>query len=284
MKKRNIPFGYEIKNGEIAIVPTSAKVVMGIYIDYLNGKSFLNIADELTAKQVDYYEGKTTWNKLMIKRILECRFYIGDEKYPPIIEEERFKAVAKLIASKYGGYNKDPRATILKKRTFCQECGERIWRDIQSARYHAWKCKRCSQVKIREHTFYEGITEILNSVIEHPELLDEIESTQTYESEYELTEKNKTLTEMLSSPKVEFDTAFESILALASDKYDNCEYDLTEELTETIKADFKGKKALKDVDIELLERTVSHVTVDSQDKIAIHFINGAVVRTKGETE
>ncbi len=282
MKKRNMPFGYEIKNGEIVVVPTSARVVRDIYIDYLSGKSFLAIANELSAKQVDYFEGKTTWNKQMVKRILECKFYLGCEKYPQIIQEEQFNAVAKLIASKYGGYNKDPRATILKKRTFCQECGERIWRDIQNVNYHTWKCKRCLEVRIREKIFYEGVVEILNSVIEHPELLDEIESTQTYESEFELTEKNKALTEMLSSPTVNFESAFERILGLASDKYDNCEYDLTEELSETIKADFKGKKLLKDVDNELLERTVSHVMVDSRDKIAIHFINGTVVRTKGD--
>ncbi len=282
MKKRNIPFGYEIRNGEIAIVPISAKVVREIYIGYLNGKSFLSISEELTSRKIDYFEGKTEWNKLMVKRILECRVYTGNDKYPPIIEEDEFNAVAKLIASKYGGYNKDPRATVLKKRTFCQECGERIFRDIQSSKYHSWKCKKCLDVKMWEKNFYKGIIDILNSVIEHPELLDEIESAETFESEYELTAKNQALTNLLNSATVEFNTAFESIMSLASDKFDNCEYDITEELTETIKADFIGRKELIDVDTELIDRTVSHLTIDNNDKIAIHFINGAIVRTKGD--
>ena len=71
----------------------------------------------------------------MVKRILECPMYCGTEKYPKIIDSTQFQAVAKLIASKYGGYNTDPRATVLKKRSFCQECGERIWHDVQSKQY-----------------------------------------------------------------------------------------------------------------------------------------------------
>ena len=100
-------------------------------------------------------------------------------KYPPIITNEQFESVAMLISAKYGGYNKDPRATILKKRTFCQECGERITRDIQSARYHKWYCKGCLETALREERFYERILSALNAVIAHPELLDEVEPKDT---------------------------------------------------------------------------------------------------------
>ncbi len=282
MKKRTIPFGYEIRNGEITIVPTSAKVVREIYIDYLGGKSYHTIAENMTKQQVDYYEGKTEWNKLMVKRILECKHYCGSEKYPAIITEEQFNTVAKLVATKYGGYNIDPCATILKKRTFCQECGERLFRDVRAVRYRKWICRRCGQVDICDNSFFDGVRNILNSVIDHPELLEEIESTETYESEYELTAKSQALERLLNSPIVEFESAFEKILDLASDKYDNCEYDLTEELTETIKKDFISREKLKELDSELIERTVSYVTVDEKNKIAVHFINGAIVRMKGE--
>ena len=230
--KRTIPYGYEFRDGYIGVEKTASSVVRGIYIEYLNGKSFATIAKELTAKGIDYYQGKTEWNKQMVKRVLECPMYCGTEKYPQIIEEAQFKAVAKLIATKYGGYNNDSRATVLRKRTFCQECGERIWHDMQHPKYRRWVCKKCNEHPIKDADFYKKVTDILN---------------------------------------------------LASLKYDNCEYDITEELTETIKQDYIGRQRLDDVDTELIERTVSHLTVDNQGKIAIHFINGATVKTEGET-
>ena len=71
--KRTIPYGYEFRDGYIGVEKTASSVVRGIYIEYLNGKSFATIAKELTAKGIDYYQGKTEWNKQMVKRVLEYR-------------------------------------------------------------------------------------------------------------------------------------------------------------------------------------------------------------------
>lgn len=79
--KRTIPYGYEFRDGYIGVEKTASSVVRGIYIEYLNGKSFATIAKELTAKGIDYYQGKTEWNKQMVKRVLECPMYCGTEKY-----------------------------------------------------------------------------------------------------------------------------------------------------------------------------------------------------------
>ena len=280
--KRIIPYGYVIREGYIRVDKTAASVIQGIYIDYLNGKSFSAIAKDLTDKGIDYYQGKTAWNKHMVKRILECPMYCGTEKYPQIIDNDQFTAVSKLISTKYSGYNTDPRATVLKKRAFCQECGERIVHDVQNRNYRRWKCKRCAGTVINDEPFYKRIRDILNSVIDHPELLDETEPKETYESEPEITAKSNEIIQMLNSPGLNFETAFEDILNLASLKYDNCEYDISEELTETIKQDYIGRPRLDGVDTELIERTVSHLTVDAKGKIAIHFINGAIIRKEGE--
>lgn len=284
MKKRTMPYGYEIRNGEITVDEKAADIIREIFKSYLEGMSFGNIAAEMTSRGIDYYDGKTQWNKLMVKRILECKFYLGTNKYPKIITNEEFESTAMLIASKYGGYNKDPRATILKKRTFCQECGERILRDIQSARYHKWYCGGCLNTQLREERFYERILSALNAVIRHPELLDEVEPKDTYKSDYDVTLKANELNHMLNNElNLNFDKTFEDILNLAALKYEHCELDITEELTETIKQDFLGRTELEDISTELLDRTVSHVTIDKTGKVAVHFINGAVVRVEGET-
>lgn len=280
MKKRTMPYGYEIRNGEITVDKSAAKIIQEIFTAYLNGMSFGNIADEMTCRGIDYYDGKKTWNKLMVKRILECKHYLGTAKYPRIISNEQFESTATLIAAKYGGYNKDPRATILKKRTFCGECGERITRDIQSARYHKWYCRGCLTY-LKEERFYERILSALNAVIAHPELLDEVEPKDTYESDFEVTRQSNELNHMLNSSSVNFEQTYEDILNLAALKYEHCEMDITEELTETIKQDYMEREILEDISTELLERTVSHVTLDRSGKVAVHFINGAVVRVEG---
>ena len=247
MKKRTLPYGYIIRNGEIIIDRNAEKIITEIFQAYLDGMSFGKIADEMTYRGIDYYDGKTMWNKLMVKRILECKFYLGTEKYPRIITNEQFEAVTMLIAAKYGGYNKDPRATILKKRTFCAECGERILRDIQSARYHKWYCGGCLHTQISEENFYRRILSALNAVIRHPELLDEVEPKDTYESEYEVTQKANELNHMLNnSTSLNFEQAFEDIMNLAVLKYEHCEQDITEELTETIKQDFIHQSVLSE--------------------------------------
>lgn len=84
-----------------------------------------------------------------------------------------------------------------------------------------------------------------------------------------------------NSTSLNFEQAFEDIMNLAVLKYEHCEQDITEELTETIKQDFIHQSVLSDIGTELLERTVSHVTVSKAGKVAIHFINGAVVKTEG---
>ncbi len=282
MRKRNIPFGYIIRNGKIQVDTANAKIVKQVFGDYLNGKSFRSIAEELTAKEVDYFEGKTQWDKLMVKRLLECTYYCGEDKYPQIIEKETFNAVANLISTKYSKYEKDPCITLLKKRTFCQECGERLCRENFNPRYRRWSCKQCGKPVMMEETFLAKLVGILNSVIQTPDLLDEIEVRDTYESEFAITTKNNELNRMITTPGVNFQSAFEDILNLASMKYDNCESDITEELTETIKKDFIGRNKLDELESDLLERTVSHITVDETVKVAIHFINGAVVRSRKE--
>lgn len=282
MKKRTIPFGYTIRNGKIQVEVGEAKTVKQVFDDYLNGKSFRIIADYLTDEKIIYHEDKVKWDKLMIKRLLECNYYCGDAKYPQIVDKKTFEAVAKLIAAKYNKCEKDPCISLLKKRTFCQECGERMYRENFNPRYRRWICKRCGKPVMMEEILIRKTLSIINTIIRTPDLLDEIETRDTYESEFAITAKNSELTRMISLPGVNFQNAFENILELASMKYDNCEAEIAEELTDTIKRDFIGRDALDRLDSNLLERTVSHITVDETYKVAIHFINGAVIRSKEE--
>jgi len=102
MKNRNILYGYCYKDGIITVHEGEAKIVKGVCKDYLDGKSLLDIANGLNERQIEYMPGVMGWNKARIMRMLEDIRYIGDERYPPIIEQETYDAIRKLKDSKNG--------------------------------------------------------------------------------------------------------------------------------------------------------------------------------------
>lgn len=54
MKIRNIPYGYQYKNGSIAIQEKETETVKRIFTEYLNGLSLLKIAEHLNNEQIEY--------------------------------------------------------------------------------------------------------------------------------------------------------------------------------------------------------------------------------------
>lgn len=52
MRKRYLPFGYQIEQGEIAIVSKESNAVRFIFEEYLAGKSLKEIADILCLQKI----------------------------------------------------------------------------------------------------------------------------------------------------------------------------------------------------------------------------------------
>lgn len=63
---RMISFGYGYKDGKLIVVESEAEIVKSIFTDYINGKILKEIADELTIKGIDFFNGKCCWNKNMV--------------------------------------------------------------------------------------------------------------------------------------------------------------------------------------------------------------------------
>ena len=91
MGKRKQPFGYKMKLGEIVPQPQEAEAVRSIYLQYLAGASFKQLAEQLQTEDVPYDEDKS-WNKNMVARILEDDRYIGEKEFPALIPTEQFHA------------------------------------------------------------------------------------------------------------------------------------------------------------------------------------------------
>lgn len=90
MKNRRFPYGYEMQCGKIQICKPESNILAEIFNSYINGSNLREISDSLTSRKVEYLPDECGWNKSRIKRIIEDKRYLGDEKYPQIIQEEIF--------------------------------------------------------------------------------------------------------------------------------------------------------------------------------------------------
>ena len=71
MKKRYLPFGYQITDGKTTIAQEEAEAVQYIFEEYTAGKSL----------RTPYHEDTQKWNQNMVSRILANEIYCGNEKY-----------------------------------------------------------------------------------------------------------------------------------------------------------------------------------------------------------
>lgn len=138
MRKRYLPFGYQIEQGKIAIVSKESNAVRFIFEEYLAGKSLKGIADIMSAKDIPYHEGTQKWNQNMVRRILASKIYYGNVKYPPIISETQYNLAEKRRCEKHQAYS-----TILqpfRQDMQCGCCDERLYWHPKT---NQWFCRRC---------------------------------------------------------------------------------------------------------------------------------------------
>ena len=122
-------YGYGCVNGQLAVIPEEAVVVKKVFSDYISGKIMREIAEELTAQSVEFYCGKTVWNKNMIFRILENRKYVGENLYPSIIDLATYERANGVKQSKGMAQTEDTKeVTWLKEHVFCGQCGRTMRR------------------------------------------------------------------------------------------------------------------------------------------------------------
>lgn len=138
MKKRYLPFGYQITDGKTTIVQEEAEAVQYIFEEYTAGKSLRKIAENMTARKTPYHEDSSKWNQNMVSRVLANEIYCGNEKYLPIITEAQYRLAEKIRQRKAQTYS-----TVLqpfRQDVKCGCCGERLyWRP----KTEQWFCRQC---------------------------------------------------------------------------------------------------------------------------------------------
>ncbi len=87
---RRAPLGYRIENGEAKIDEVGAAQVRALFAAYISGLALKNAAEK--AGITGYHSS--------IGRILKNRRYLGDDYYPPLIDEATFEKAQRLRLEK----------------------------------------------------------------------------------------------------------------------------------------------------------------------------------------
>ena len=92
MKKRYLPFGYAVRDGNIVIDTEQGTIVQSIFTAYLAGNTFQQIAKSMISKGIEYHKNDAEWNKNTISRILENENLLWDRQVSANYHERNIPA------------------------------------------------------------------------------------------------------------------------------------------------------------------------------------------------
>lgn len=160
-KKRYLPFGYQMNEGNIIPDILESSAVQSIFENYRNGASLQMLAKQMQQSGLKYREN-AVWNKAMIARILDCEKYISEE-FPAILPSDLFLQVQRLRKDRaqiYGG-SLNPALRGIRDLICCQTCGQKLVRiNHRDNVYIIWKCPSCNT-----ETRYLPDIELMSSVL-----------------------------------------------------------------------------------------------------------------------
>ena len=186
MKNRFILFGYQVKNGEIVIVPSEAEIIQKIYEDYLSGMSLQQIALLLTEKCVEYLPHKSEWNKNRVARLISDNRYIGNDVYAAIIDRDIFDQ-ARHIKESRNTQSECERGKIISPSVVsivCGKCGCAVRRLYDSRRRNKQRyvCtnEQCgTRYRISEEDMLRMMKELLCDA--EPEVIEQPDESEMLE-------------------------------------------------------------------------------------------------------
>jgi DNA invertase Pin-like site-specific DNA recombinase len=91
----NPPYGYCIKEGDLAIVEPEAMIVRDVFASYLAGKKMKEIADELNQRDVHTRRGNG-WTIYSISRLLRNPAYAGFRRWDGIMVRTSHQAIVEI--------------------------------------------------------------------------------------------------------------------------------------------------------------------------------------------
>jgi len=278
-KNRYLPFGYHIQNGVLCIHEAEAAIVRQVFEDYQAGMSYRCTSEKLTIEGIPYMENRTTWNKHMVKRMLENSRYCGDNGFPQIITAETFEDVAALIGQKSQGQPLPKELDSIRSKAICGAYGAKYKRDGRSKKYEAWCCStegRITPKRITDQALLESVTAILNAIISEPSLL-ELPSRHQEKYSLDVVRTENQINRELEKSEVDGDYVKLLIFGCAAAKYEACPDREPEYLTRWLLAIFEQEQPLDAFSVRLFEDTVKQVVIDLDGSLWLRMINGKLI-------
>ena len=241
MGNRKLPFGYQMRMGEIIRNESEAKAVQDIFLQYTLGASLKEIAEQLSKAGPAYDAGKS-WNKNMVARILENPKYTGVDNYPKLVDIKLFEAAVEKRQTKQR----------LPERTPAQKALKRV----------------CSKPPTPE--IEQQVTHLLGKLAEQPERIMQPETASA--PRYSSTQAE--LDSVLNAQSLDEEAARKLIFQLAQEQYDtigNAEYE-----TERLRRLFAAFECTAELNAGLLQSAVSAVLVTRQ-AVRLQLKNGQII-------
>ena len=279
MALRTITYGYEMKDGKITVCASEAEVIEQIYRSYAAGMTFVQIASELTELSVRYFGDNSQWNKNMVHRIVGNARYIGDDGYPPILDEELYNAAVKRKEEK-ACVQKDasPLIDYLRENVKCGACGGRMKRIGKWRSREKWMCAcGCkSEISLSDKYLTECIISTLNRAIENPTLLRTKSDQDTYIPSQAVVRQGKEIDRLLDQADLKFNIVKQAILEYARMKFECCTENPADAYTEYIVEKMQRSKLTK-LDESLLKDVCAKILYNMEGTVTIEFKNSVQI-------
>ncbi len=243
MGNRKQPFGYKMEFGEIVPQPQEAETVRSIYLQYLAGASFKQLAEQLQTEDAPYDVDKP-WNKNMVARILEDDRYIGRKNFPALIEAEQFRAAQERRKEMRPEYKQTPAQKELRRL-----CGGTVPDSVA-----------------------RKVLKILNQVVEDPQLI-KIESSGVPTTE-DIRQRRLELDKLLQTPPVDEEIARQKAMELAVLTLVSVEMEEYE--AHRLRSIFGKQAKMRELDANLLKQGVRKIECRG-DNVRVVLKNNQVV-------
>ena len=243
----------------------------------------MQIAKLMESEKIRYSESSDKWNKNMVKRIIENEKYLGNGKYPQIIDEETFKIANKKRVQKATSVcviSEDLQE--IRSRTYCLECGHRLSRIGGNSKYEHWDCRNLDcykfEYRMTDQMIIGTVLTVMNTAIANPSLIESNNDISLYSPTTDVIRKQNEINQMTDSTQVDFDRVKSEIFRLAEMKYECCTYDESPQKTAQIRSLLDDHKQLNSLDIGLFKACISQIWISHFCTIEVEFINGVHIK------
>ena len=293
MPNRYVAFGYEITGGKIAVIESEKVIVENIFGLYINQKPLSEIANRMNLAGISYNNDGRSWNKNIVKRIIENRKYLGEDGYPAVIPQSTFEHANRIKEEKVvlqTDENKQKTA-LYHELLVCTSCGGKLTRykgsKIAGETVSYWKCRNtaCNCKAINEKKLDKMITSIINGLIENPTFTDECHEESNEQSVEEIRLTNE-MQNAISDNTTELQKVIDSICKIAELHFHTCKSQDFEAINHKMRKELSVRVRTDKPDIKLIKSIVKTIGLTHEKTIEVTLINGYLVKggLKNDTE